>query len=1631
MTRRALLIGLMAVAAGTLAVPVSAECTVEETTVLGEPAIVVENQFLRLRVRPTIGGRIDLLQYKPADRHLTSRTDGGVFVDRIWNYANADVYRQWMTATYSYAIDSSPERVAIAMTGPGTVGPGERMTFEKTISIAAGSSAIRADYRFAIGQEAMRAMRVGLWWHNRLGVPQEPNTYYVPTTEGVKTAAYGAGGGGEYWWYDPARAWSAVVAESGAGVAAVTELGPLMLFYNWMGGDVAGLEWAFRSSEIPNGSAVETTAWLLPFSDMGRVAGASERVVIGLGDAPEQMDAPGELPLTVQLAAPEPRSVDARLTARRLPDGEPREVGAWAAELTPGQTTEHQFSLSLPQAGTWVISGEVSEGGETLADLFHEIVVGERSGQITIEPNEERIGRVGERFDDKIAAKGTGPADRHPSEEIVTPHVRWARPLAGGPLRALIVNDLLTGRETVELAQRLEMDYDAPTISTAYAIGKASGMFMADVSVDWALDNMRALLEENTYDVILVGGMSAELYPDDVVAMILDQVRAGAGLVWANPNRCSEELWQALPLGKMESLSRPEHPWRGEAEHYLTTGIPWEALPPTEVCRYTDANGADVLARAGQYPLLAVKDLGEGRVVGLGYNTSWQGPGTYSNGLTPWIQFAPTKFDYWEYYHSLLARCMLWAARREPQTRIAAIAVEPPEAMQGGDRPELRLAVEGAAGALHGELRLVDEFGRVAHSAEVEVAAGESIFPLPEGLSGGLYLVDLILRDGDGATVDWGSASFTVVPRIEVTELTLPDEIYRGGDTVEAVAMLAAIEPAPAQTELVASLTDAHGRVMARVSQQAQSSGEATIALEMPEPLATTAALRVEVREGDTVLDADERTILTMPEAWYERRWEPWLAAMWGGPAGAYSREYLANLASERVRRLGIQAYTTSANWLHDGEQRNAFEHGFQAIPINIVGSVLRVSRVRDESLMSFEEQREQYTRTGDKRFLERPYSLSADETRQMVAGKIAEVCEATARYRPVGYNCGDELSVTHYVTPFDYDFSPPALAEFRTWLQSEYETLAALNAEWETDFAAWDQVVPMTADEVRDRGNYAPWADHRTFMEISYADFFRFVHAELQSHDPGARVGISGSQAAEAYGGYDWWRLTDALDFGQTYDHKNTGEMHRSFHDMLTAPWWGYAQTDPALSHRLWRRLFNDSDGGSYYTYSYVFWPDYTWTASTADAIEHLDDIQGGLARLLDACAERAADVIVHYSHPSIHGAWITGGQTVFSENRAGWVQAIEDSGMQMRFLSYEQLEEGDLTDLAPAVFVLPYSVALSDREIAEIEAYVRAGGTVVADARTGLMDEHCAIRPQGALDELFGIRRASVAPGARRPEGPAAFARSMEDCDPTGLTFEGFGGEEGLALTTGQALGEMAGQPALIVNHVGEGRAVLLNLLLDSYGRRRELGVEEPLRRLVAEVLELAGATPPIRVEVSGGHHVYLARYRDGGSSYVGVVRDTAEGGAEVTLDLGAPDLGRLRHVYDLREGRHLGRRERISTAMGAGECKVFSLLPYEVEGVNVRVREERRHPGEEVEYLVSPATNAQPGLHVYRVEVNDPTGDPCAWYGTQLTAERGVASGEFRLALNDEPGAWTIRATDVATGVTGEARVMIEEE
>jgi len=258
------------------------------------------------------------------------------------------------------------------------------------------------------------------------------------------------------------------------------------------------------------------------------------------------------------------------------------------------------------------------------------------------------------------------------------------------------------------------------------------------------------------------------------------------------------------------------------------------------------------------------------------------------------------------------------------------------------------------------------------------------------------------------------------------------------------------------------------------------------------------------------------------------------------------------------------------------------------------------------------------------------------------------------------------------------------------------------------------------------------------------------------------------------------------------------------------------------------------------------------------------------GIGKLVGLAFPDNHGIAIHYSYPSIHGAWIVDGQIKervtyrtsptfdrFNENLDGWLKILRDAGLQFDFMAYSAVEKGELISKGYKTFILPMSVALSDEEIQAIREFVLGGGTVIADALPGVMDEHCRFRKSQALEELFGIK----APLADRERIIA-----MQ-------------GEPGLKLKAARALLTEGKQPILTHNNFGQGQAWLLNYFLDSYSRDKREGRSGPALEKMNKVLYAAGIEPKVRLSSLAGNPVtdcdrYL--FDNGSTKLLGLVPD-----------------------------------------------------------------------------------------------------------------------------------------------------------
>ena len=83
---------------------------------------------------------------------------------------------------------------------------------------------------------------------------------------------------------------------------------------------------------------------------------------------------------------------------------------------------------------------------------------------------------------------------------------------------------------------------------------------------------------------------------------------------------------------------------------------------------------------------------------------------------------------------------------------------------------------------------------------------------------------------------------------------------------------------------------------------------------------------------------------------------------------------------------------------------------------------------------------------------------------------------------------------------------------------------------------------------------------------------------------------------------------------------------------------------------------------------------------------------------------------------------------------------EGLWQSGFASEMVSTEQVLADGLNRFK--VLILPNSESIGDAEAAKIEAFVQAGGLVIADMRPGVADEHGRLRPSAAMARLFGVQ-------------------------------------------------------------------------------------------------------------------------------------------------------------------------------------------------------------------------------------------------------------------------------------------------
>ena len=1173
------------------------------------------------------------------------------------------------------------------------------------------------------------------------------------------------------------------------------------------------------------------------------------------------------------------------------------------------------------------------------------------------------------------------------------PHTDWARPLAGGRLRVIVISPTAYSFDTAEVQRRLDADVRHIHLPDQYGACKQypealAGFFSAEA--------LRVLRSEA--DVILADPSVRFLSPA-VAEAIAKKVEGGCGLVLLGVARWGGggaygywladspiETWQRLGKQLLRSVDGG-----GGKHHYLEAhkvvspeglldGIPFELLPAHNLVRMEPADGVRVLARDGELPMVLGARVGRGRIALAAWASYMGGFPFAEDNRVPRVR------QYQDYYAAAMIRILLWAADR-PSSCTVTIDNRP---LTAAEPQQVMLHAGGAAGRL--DVRLRDLLCRDVLQTSLVPAAGSVALKLP-ALAGGTYLLDAIARDAHGASLGW--ASFVLkIEAPAALRVLLDRETYAPGQPVRVTARTEGPPVMGCSAEL--RVWDALGRLLL-AEEQPLVDGRAQWTYPNRDPLSVLHFAEVEVRRGAAPW-LSARAELFVP------RWDftDFHNCLWGGWLPPYAidridRRLRENLGFDVMLCGGYGGTQRAGNFLHLAAGELPFYTNVAAVDPQAVEQAPLATKA------------------------------ATLESADGIGDELHKFGAAVVFFQDERHGMTDSGKLT-----------PEALTEFRTWLRPRYHDLDDLNRVWGSNFRNFDEVTPALTRsfDPRRQPSLAAWLEWRQWAAAAMVDIDRTVAARIRQaagHD--CWMGLEGifglAEHNIPYGGLDLAAQAENCFNAAAPYNENLMNACQSFYAGPSFCWGGYGTPYSAYQRYVWARALQGDwslgwfCGATYYTAYDDFFPQAQWLADLTRPLRE------GLGKLLMENRPVIREPIAFlYSQPSLYGMAILG-KTVAPQNDHLFVRPADwardslqrmffDAGVQFSYVSEKQLQAGRARGIK--LLVLTSCVALAPATCRALEQFVADGGIVLADVCPGAWDDRGGYHAPGQLDRLFGVKHEGRLAFDVLPEDwSIGISQSEPGLDLVGQWFIGQYFEKSLKVDGGHALGRHIfgpdKPPAFVYHRAGKGATLLTNYLETEYRRVPE----QSQRSLAQAVLKLAGIRPAVtlRARSAGGEIIdgglKVTRWQDGAAEYVGLILDT---GQDVTVE-----LPRAAHLYELSAGgKYLGRQAAASLDLRETPHALLALLPYRVERVSLTAGPARL--GQELpldfRLLVS---HGQPVKHVVHLDVYRPDGSRHYSYSRNFAFQAGRWTGGVPLALNDPAGKWTIRARDVTSGMTAE--------
>ena len=461
-------------------------------------------------------------------------------------------------------------------------------------------------------------------------------------------------------------------------------------------------------------------------------------------------------------------------------------------------------------------------------------------------------------------------------------------------------------------------------------------------------------------------------------------------------------------------------------------------------------------------------------------------------------------------------------------------------------------------------------------------------------------------------------------------------------------------------------------------------------------------------------------------------------------------------------------------------------------------------------------------------------------------------------------YHLGDTRHI-------QFCYCPSSQARFRAWVKAKYGTLEALNRSWYRTFQSWDQVEPPRFGTILTYTDYVDWKE---YISDKLAEDLKLKAQAVKSVLPES-VTTSHSAIPGLFSRPDWsgtpddGKMNDSVDFyGVSIYPKHAWTVRpwspffRSsgldFARSMAIPNGGFYVGElqagygvfgmkvsvPVVGADMRDWMWSMLAYGARAVNVYAYYPMSSGYEAGGYGLVELDgqvteraEAAGAVARtvaenmglFLGARPPRASIAVLY--NPLAHNvggqqSFTSEGQSVgvntLSESLQGVHRAFFERGVPVDFLHVRDLGGERLKDYR--ILIAPYPVMISQDALRRLVAYVRAGGTLVAEARLGWIDERGysnPVIPGGGLHEVFGCREATLRPVAKTGTIKMTAESELLPLLKPGDTLDSLFFAESFDVLNPQArvLAKFEdGRPAIVASRCGQGWAVIIGSFVGS---------------------------------------------------------------------------------------------------------------------------------------------------------------------------------------------------------------------